>query len=405
MANTLYDYYKTKGQSLPSVQERAKTFESLGLGSSAGYKGTYEQNVSLLSALQKPAVPNPATPTAPPAPAPTPSPAPTAPKTTIDIYGQSVPTQTSLLEQYRKQLGLDKLTEDINTALASQPKKSDIYTKELASLDPQRTQLKSLDQRIAEMENALDASEEDIRKRTTESGGLVTESQTQRLVASEKKPLVDAYNKILGERNRLASSLGEEERLARERAGIAYEDALLPLTTAQAKLSAINPLFEQYFGAAKSDLDLQIKAAETAAEKRNAKVVTTQVDEGGNVSVVTQEADGSFKVNKVGNIGKPQKQSSGTEEAYDDNDIEAYALELLNNPNFDTSNVPQKIRAKVLRKRDAIVAEAENPQPAPGSVSPGPLSAFPNLQGLSFGSSNSTPAFLQPAAGSFSLFK
>src|SRR3989344_8365554 len=152
MANTLYDYYKTKGQSLPSVQERAKTFESLGLGSPAGYKGTYEQNVSLLSALQKQPAPNPAVPSAPPAPAPTPSPAPTAPKTTIDIYGQSVPTQTSLLEQYRKQLGLDKLTEDINTALASQPKKSDIYTKELAGLDPQRTQIKSIDQRIAEME-------------------------------------------------------------------------------------------------------------------------------------------------------------------------------------------------------------------------------------------------------------
>lgn len=403
MANTLYDYYKTKGQSLPSVQERSKSFEQLGLGSGSAYKGTYEQNVSLLGALQKSSAPKPAVPAPAPAPAPTPSPAPTAPKTTIDIYGQSVPTQTSLLEQYRKQLGLDKLTEDINTALASQPKKSDIYSKELAGLDPQRTQLKSLDQRIAEMESALDASEEDIRKRTLESGGLVTESQTQRLVASEKKPLVDAYNKTLGERNRLASGLGEEERLARERAGIAHEDALLPLTTAQSKLSAINPLFEQYFGAAKSDLDLQIKAAETAAEKRNAKVVTTQTDENGNVSVVTQEADGSFKVNKVGNIGKPK--STGTEEAYDDNDIEAYALELLNNQNFDVSNIPQKIRAKVLKKRDAIVAEAENPQPAPSSVNLGPLSGYPNLQGLSFGSSNSTPAFLQPAAGSFSLFR
>ena len=310
-----------------------------------------------------------------------------------------MPTQTSLLEQYRKQLGLDKLTEDINTALASQPKKSDIYTKELAGLDPQRTQIKSIDQRIAEMEAALDASEEDIRKRTIESGGLVTESQTQRLVASEKKPLVDAYNKTLGERNRLASSLGDDERLARERAGIAYEDALLPLTSAQAKLSAVNPLFEQYFGAAKSDLDLQIKAAEAAAEKRNAKVVgSPQIDENGNASVITQEADGSFKVTPIGKVGKPQKQSSGTEEAYDDSDIEAYALELLNNPNFDTSNVPQKIRAKVLRKRDAIVSEAENPKPAPLNYTPAnfsPLSSFQNLQGLSFGSSNSTPAFIK----------
>jgi hypothetical protein len=362
MANTLYDYYKTKGQSLPSVAERAKTFESLGLGSSAGYKGTYEQNVSLLSALQKPK------PAAPPAPAPA-APAPTAPAapapapsipSSVSIYGQNVPTQTSLLEEYRKKLGLDKLTEDISTALTSQPKKSDIYNKELSALDPQRTQLKSLDQRIAEMEAALDASEEDIRRRTLESGGLVTESQTQRLVASEKKPLVDAYNKTLGERNRLASSLGEEERLARERAGIAYEDALLPLTTAQAKLKNVGDLFGQYFGAASKDLELQIKAAETAAEKRSAKIVTTQVDDAGNVSIVTQETDGTFKVNKVGNIGK-QKSGSGSssEDKYDEGDIEAYALELLNNPNFEASNIPQAIRAKVLRKRDQIVSEAE----------------------------------------------
>lgn len=51
MANTLYDYYKGLGQSLPSVQERAKLYETSGLGT--GYQGTAQQNASLLGYLQQ----------------------------------------------------------------------------------------------------------------------------------------------------------------------------------------------------------------------------------------------------------------------------------------------------------------------------------------------------------------
>ena len=69
--STLYDYYtKSLGQALPSLSERAKLYESKGLGSAASYAGTAEQNTSLLGKLQAPA-PVPAV-----VPAPTPVPAP-----------------------------------------------------------------------------------------------------------------------------------------------------------------------------------------------------------------------------------------------------------------------------------------------------------------------------------------
>src|SRR3990167_8851956 len=51
MAKTLYEYYSSKGQALPSVSERAKVFESQGLGTATMYKGTTEQNTALLNKL------------------------------------------------------------------------------------------------------------------------------------------------------------------------------------------------------------------------------------------------------------------------------------------------------------------------------------------------------------------
>lgn len=48
---TLYEYYTSKGLPMPSLTERAKTFESLGLGSAASYGGTASQNSLLLGKL------------------------------------------------------------------------------------------------------------------------------------------------------------------------------------------------------------------------------------------------------------------------------------------------------------------------------------------------------------------
>lgn len=54
----LFDYYKSIGQALPSVQERAKTYESLGLGSAGTYTGLATQNNALESKLRAGSVQN-----------------------------------------------------------------------------------------------------------------------------------------------------------------------------------------------------------------------------------------------------------------------------------------------------------------------------------------------------------
>jgi hypothetical protein len=86
------------------------------------------------------------------------------------------------------------------------------------------------------MERAIGESEEDIRKRTIQSGGLVTESQTQRLVAAEKEPLIRSYQNLLDERNRLAQRVGEEETWAGTVAGLKFEEGLQPLESLKTRL-------------------------------------------------------------------------------------------------------------------------------------------------------------------------
>lgn len=56
MASTLYEFY---GGKLPSIQERAKTYEAQGLGSASTYQGSYDQNVALLGKLQATPAPQP----------------------------------------------------------------------------------------------------------------------------------------------------------------------------------------------------------------------------------------------------------------------------------------------------------------------------------------------------------
>lgn len=71
MPTNLFDYYRSKGQSLPSLSERGKLFSNYGLGS--GYIGSASQNAALLQKLLNegggaapaPAAPAPAAPASP----------------------------------------------------------------------------------------------------------------------------------------------------------------------------------------------------------------------------------------------------------------------------------------------------------------------------------------------------
>jgi len=56
---TLYGYFIEKGEAYPSFEERAVLFEEYDLGPASTYKGTVEQNTSLLNALIKTEKPSP----------------------------------------------------------------------------------------------------------------------------------------------------------------------------------------------------------------------------------------------------------------------------------------------------------------------------------------------------------
>jgi LysM repeat protein len=353
------------------------------------------------SALNLPEAPKP-TPVAPGASG-SPQPAPVTPSTPVTtrvdqisspganpipakttMYGADVPSSTSLLQKYRSELGLDtalKSMQDSQTSyldtLKNLPKKSDLYKTERANrgIDQMQTNLQSLDDRLAKMEEAINASEQDIRDRTINSGGLVTESQTQRLVASEKNPLVDEYRKLLSERNQLANKLGVADASAKDAAGMAYEDSTLPLNIAEKTLgfqkdqySVLGNLLSEVFGASEKDVANIIDAAKYGKEqeKKDAQDVIDRAIKLANLANDTP-AGVSYDIGGTKVVGR-KTSSSGSDGG--SSDVEAYALELLNNPNFAITNVPQSIRGQVLAKRDQIVNDANAADQAAAASQP-----------------------------------
>ena len=311
------------------------------------------------------------------------------------LYGAEVPSSTSLLQQYRSSLGLDtalKSMQDSQTSyldtLKNLPKKSDLYKTERTNrgVDQMQTNLQSLDDRLATMENAINDSEKDIRDRTIKSGGIVTESQTQRLVASEKNPLVEEYRKLLDERNQLANKLGVADTAAKDAAGMAYDDSTLPLTVAEKTMgfqkdqySVLGDLLSQVFGASEKDVANIIDSAKYGKEqeKKDAQDVIDRAIKLADLSNSTP-AGTSYNIGGTTVVGKKTSSGSGDGTA---GDVESYALELLNNPNFLIANVPQNIRGQVLAKRDQIVNDAAQADQAAAASQP----AQPPITAQNFG--------------------
>jgi len=312
------------------------------------------------------------------------------------LYGAEVPSSTSLLQQYRSSLGLDtalKSIQDSQTSyldtLKNLPKKTDLYKTERTNrgIDEMQTNLQSLDDRLATMENAINDSEKDIRDRTINSGGIVTESQTQRLVASEKNPLIEEYRKLLDERNNLANKLNTADASAKEAAGMAYDDSTLPLTVAEKTMgfqkdqySALGDLLSQVFGASEKDVANLIDAAKYGKdqEKQDAQNVIDRAIKLADLSNSTP-AGVTYDIGGTKVVG--QKTSSGSGDGTS-SDVESYALELLNNPNFSIANVPQNIRGQVLAKRDQIVNDANQADQAAAASQP----SQPPITAQQFGS-------------------
>lgn len=289
------------------------------------------------------------------------------------LYGANVPTATGLLSQYRKELGLDTALKSMQdsqssylTTLQNLPKKSDIYRQERSKLglDTLQTNLTSLDDRLATMEEAINKSETDIRDRITQSGGLVTESQVQRMVASEKNPLIDEYRQLLEQRNNLAQKIQTADTQAKDVAGMEYEDASMPLTAAEKTMgfqkdqyAMLGDILSQVYGASEKDIQNILDSAKYGKEQERQQAQDV-IDRALKLAQLANETPAGKVLDVAGTKVIGLKPASGSATGVDANDVESYALELLNNPNFTIDNVPQAIRAKVLQKRDEIKNQA-----------------------------------------------
>ena len=288
---TLYDFYKSQGQGLPTISDRAKTYEALGLGAEKDYIGDTNQNVSLLNKLQQ--------------------------KTGVDVKGQEnddstltpsgtnkketpeIPeTRSDLYTSLRERLGLDE-------AEKAFPSKASIYDTATKQVEEDKTKLRTLDDRISDIEKSIKQSEDDIRNRITASGGLVTESQVQRLVASEKKPLIDYYNELIENRNTLAGNITEAEKTAIQKAEAEYTDQISAYQRLQDQLTEL-------YNAGEADMADKAEAAIAEAEAKQGKYIGMQSDNDGNVTVVTQNPDGSYSTQSIGQVGKVDKTKTTT---------------------------------------------------------------------------------------------
>lgn len=316
------------------------------------------------------------------------------------LYGAEVPSTTSLLQQYRSELGLDSALKNMQEgqtkyleSLQNLPKKADLYKTERANrgIDEMQKNLQSLDDRLATMETAIEDSEKDIRNRTIQSGGLVTESQTQRLVASEKNPLIESYRKLLNERNRLADKLGVADTSAKEAAGMQYEDSTLLLTVAEKTLGfqkdqygVLGDLLKQVFGASEKDIANIVEASKYGKEQEK-KDAQDVIDRAIKLANLANDTPAGQVLDIAGTKVVGTKKASSSGDSGSASDIEAYALELLNNPNFTASNVPQGIRAQVLQKRDQIIAEANAQQQADAQAAEALKASQPKMTAQDFG--------------------
>lgn len=348
------------------------------------------------------------------------SPGTSSPPATSTLYGATVPTNASLLTQYRSSLGLDTALKSMQDSeqsyldsLKNMPKQTDLYNTERANrgIDEMQTNLQSLDDRLASMEDSINGSEKDIRDRISGGGGLVTESQVQRLVASEKQPLIDSYRQLLEQRNNLADKLNTADAAAKTAAGMEYQDASAPLTAAEKALgfqkdqySMLGDLLTQVLGASEKDANNIIAAAKdgTAQEKQNANDV---IDRAIKLAQLANDTPAGTSYNIGGTTVTGNKTSSGSGVSGSDSDVESYALELLNNPNFSIANVPQSIRGAVLTKRDDIVNQASMADSTPAtSDNSAPITPYYFGQGLKDTFTQTIPGIAKSAYGGTTSF-
>lgn len=195
MATTLADYYRSIGQSLPSLQQRAGIFQQK--GGQGPYRGTAQQNTWLLNALKGAGLPQ------------------------GSVVAPASPQ--SLVEQRRQ-----ALTEAMRGLEDPQARMARLRNE--AGVSEAEKTLADLMRQLSQQEELLTGLEPGINERTGALG--MTEAQRQRLLASERQPLTEAFERIARAKGTQQETLSARERQMQDMlraAGLADERTLAPL--------------------------------------------------------------------------------------------------------------------------------------------------------------------------------
>lgn len=282
MANTLFDYYNQKGQTLPNLQERGKMFESYGLGSASGYQGTAEQNTALLGRLSQPAAPASMPAPQAPAPAPITNPVDTAGLTTAGIKPPTLPTPSAPIIQ-------NSFTDSLGQTLS--------------------TQRKSL-------EDAYKRQSDDLQKRITES-----EAKIQEFTNKQQNEVLPQIQQNLAP-FREAKETSERERLKVEENYFANQSDIKEIETLYAQiqseqkaikeLAAPAAIMSGKIANAKQDAIARIGALQAVMAARNNQISVAETLIDRSVAAIQADRDDQLTYYKtLADFYEGQKDSEG----------------------------------------------------------------------------------------------
>lgn len=210
-ATDLYEYYTSKGQSLPTVAQSSLTYAKLGLGTAASYTGTAAQNEELLQALQlqdhaQTTIGSTSTQTAN-AGAAAMSTTPAGMSLSSALAGTDASSTLANYQTYLStQLGAAAAQESndqsaLTSFFSSEEDPNQILQDAMdsAGVTAGNTVLSELDSQIAAQTTTLNNLPDDIRSTLADAG--VSQAQLDRLTAAETKGPTQVLNDLMTQRN------------------------------------------------------------------------------------------------------------------------------------------------------------------------------------------------------------
>lgn len=271
-STTLYDYYTSKGQTLPGIADRGALFATLGLGSSKDYVGSATQNEELLSSLQRRDQSNSTIGSS------------TAPGASGSPAVDSTDAGTSLakalaggsasttLENYKTYLAsalgvaASKLSSDegaLSTFFGNEKSSTQILSDAMAAagVTQEQSLLSDLDKQIQTQTTLLDKLPDDMRTTLQDVG--VSQAQLDRLVLAASKTPTALLKDLLTQRNALSSEIDKATSFAEKFASTQIADQAARLAALEWMVTSDKGDYKDITGDIKSVITTSISQQKT----------------------------------------------------------------------------------------------------------------------------------------------